>query len=118
MPTYEYRCAACKREFEYQHSMNDPDLVKCEACGEDKLERLISWTSVRSDLWRGALFKDNPKEAMKGLHPVDKSKEQRFRGNEAVAAVDSGTGSDTGTGVGSDTGTGSGTDAEKKPNQA
>ena len=82
MPTYEYRCGACQREFEYQHGMNDPDPVKCEACGEDKLERLISWTSVRSNGWMKALSSDNPKEAMKGTHAVDGSKSQRFKGSD------------------------------------
>lgn len=74
MPTYEYRCNACQEEFEYIQKMADPDLVKCEACGADKLEKLISWTSVRSNSWESALTANNPKEAMKGLHPVDRSK--------------------------------------------
>jgi putative FmdB family regulatory protein len=82
MPTYEYRCGACQREFEVQQRMSDPDLVTCEACGQDKLERLISWTSVRSDSWQGALKMDNPREAMRGLHAVDRSTVQRFKGNE------------------------------------
>jgi putative FmdB family regulatory protein len=83
MPTYEYRCNACQREFEVQQKMTDPDLVKCETCGADKLERLISWTSVRSDSWRAALKADNPKAAFKGIHAVDRSTVQRFKGNDA-----------------------------------
>ena len=71
MPTYEYRCNACKREFEIQQKMSDADLVNCEACGQPKLEKLISWTSVRSNTWQSALTSDNPKEAMKGLRAVD-----------------------------------------------
>jgi len=78
MPIYEYRCSACNREFEYQQKMTDQDLVRCEACGQDKLERLISWTSVRSDSWEGALYTDNPREAMKGTAAVDRSRSQRF----------------------------------------
>ena len=74
MPTYEYRCNGCKREFEIQQKMSDPDLVHCEECGEDKLEKLISWTSVRSNSWESALSSPNPKEAMKGLHAVDRSR--------------------------------------------
>ncbi|HEY3806060.1 MAG TPA: zinc ribbon domain-containing protein [Kofleriaceae bacterium] len=85
MPTYEYRCNACEREFEYQQKMDDPDLVTCEACGAAKLERLISWTSVRSDTWRAALKADNPKEAFRGIHAVDRSTVQRFKGNDAAA---------------------------------
>jgi putative FmdB family regulatory protein len=87
MPTYEYRCGGCTREFEYQQRMSDPDLVTCEACGADKLERLISWTSVRSNTWKQALETGGmPKEVMKGTHAVDGSKSHRFKGNEAEAA--------------------------------
>ncbi len=67
MPTYEYRCNACKKEFEYQQRMADPDLVKCEACGEDKLEKLISWSAfqLKGSGWYKDLYSSNPKEAAK-----------------------------------------------------
>ncbi|MEJ7599079.1 MAG: zinc ribbon domain-containing protein [Kofleriaceae bacterium] len=47
MPVYEYQCKACNREFEYQQRMSDPEKLTCEACGEDKLERLISRTAFQ-----------------------------------------------------------------------
>ncbi len=78
VPTYEYRCKACEREFEVQQRMSDPDLVHCDACGADALERLISWTSVRNNNWQAALRADNPKEAFKGISAVDRSRYQRF----------------------------------------
>jgi putative FmdB family regulatory protein len=84
MPAYEYKCSACNREFEYQQKMSDPDMVRCEACGEDKLERLISWTSVRSNGWKAAMFDANPREAIKGSGIVDRSRSQRFTGAEPV----------------------------------
>ncbi len=56
MPTYEYRCNACGKEFEYQQKMADDDLTKCEACGEDKLEKLISWSAFQ--LKGGGWYKD------------------------------------------------------------
>lgn len=56
MPTYEYRCNACKREFEYQQKMSDDDLVTCEVCGEPKLEKLISWSAFQ--LKGGGWYKD------------------------------------------------------------
>lgn len=87
MPTYEYRCNTCHREFEYQQRMTDPDLVRCEACNTDTLQRLISWTSVRSDTWKAALFTDNPKQALKGTAAVDTGRLQRFTGNPEPAAA-------------------------------
>ena len=47
MPTYEYRCNACKREFEVQQRMVDDDLVHCDVCGKDALEKLISPTAFQ-----------------------------------------------------------------------
>jgi putative FmdB family regulatory protein len=87
MPTYEYHCKACGREFEAVQKMTDPALTKCEACGKDELEKLISWTSVGSDNWRAALKADNPKEAFKGIHAVDRSRtRERFKGNDPAPA--------------------------------
>jgi putative FmdB family regulatory protein len=87
MPTYEYRCNACKREFEIQQKMSDADLVNCEACGQPKLEKLISWTSVRSNTWQSALTSDNPKEAMKGLRVVDTAPPKKEKPAPAPAAA-------------------------------
>ena len=39
MPTYEYQCKKCGREFEYQQRMSDPEKTLCEACGAEALER-------------------------------------------------------------------------------
>lgn len=41
MPTYDYRCDACKRQFEIFQSMKDRPKRKCPECGEMKLQRLI-----------------------------------------------------------------------------
>jgi putative FmdB family regulatory protein len=46
MPTYEYRCNACKHEFEEFQSITAPVLKKCPACGKLKLERLIGTGSA------------------------------------------------------------------------
>lgn len=64
MPTYEYRCNACQKEFEYQQKMSDPDLVTCEACGASALEKLISWSASGSS--NQALYSSNPKAALSG----------------------------------------------------
>jgi putative FmdB family regulatory protein len=56
MPVYEYQCKACGREFEYQQRMSDPEKTLCEACGEEKLERIISRTAFQ--LKGGGWYKD------------------------------------------------------------
>lgn len=41
MPTYEYRCPACSRDFERFQRMSDPPGASCPDCGQ-AAERLIS----------------------------------------------------------------------------
>lgn len=65
MPVYEYRCNGCKREFEIQQRMADPDLVHCDACGEDKLEKLVSWSAFGGNPDNSWLSSPNPREALK-----------------------------------------------------
>lgn len=43
MPTYEYHCHTCGKDFEYFQSMKDDPITTCEVCGsEGNVERLIS----------------------------------------------------------------------------
>jgi putative FmdB family regulatory protein len=55
MPTYEYKCTSCGKEFEYQQRMSEAPKDLCEACG-GKLERLISRTAFQ--LKGGGWYKD------------------------------------------------------------
>ncbi|MEK6702685.1 MAG: FmdB family zinc ribbon protein [Planctomycetota bacterium] len=41
MPTYDYRCTACKHTFEEFQTMSAKHLKKCPKCGKPALERLI-----------------------------------------------------------------------------
>ncbi|MCE2397797.1 MAG: zinc ribbon domain-containing protein [Gemmatimonadetes bacterium] len=41
MPTYDYRCMACGRDFELFQRMSDPAEAECPGCGREA-ERLIS----------------------------------------------------------------------------
>lgn len=41
MPTYDYRCNACRHAFELFQSMTDPVKRTCPRCGRRALERLI-----------------------------------------------------------------------------
>lgn len=47
MPFYEYRCGACKHEFEAMQKMSDAPLADCPACNEPKLVKLISASGFR-----------------------------------------------------------------------
>jgi putative FmdB family regulatory protein len=41
MPTYDYKCDACGRQFERFQSITASPLRKCPTCGKLKLRRLI-----------------------------------------------------------------------------
>jgi putative FmdB family regulatory protein len=41
MPTYEYICESCGKEFEKFQSITAKPLRHCPACGKNKLKRLI-----------------------------------------------------------------------------
>jgi putative FmdB family regulatory protein len=41
MPTYQYRCTACKHEFDELQSIKEPPLTKCPKCKKKKLNRLM-----------------------------------------------------------------------------
>ena len=49
MPTYEYQCHKCGKQFEYVQRISDAPKKKCEACG-GKLERLISGGSFITEI--------------------------------------------------------------------
>lgn len=41
MPKYDYRCTACKHEFEAEQSITESPLTQCPLCHK-KVQRLIS----------------------------------------------------------------------------
>ena len=45
MPTYEYQCNACGREFERMQKITEAHVASCPHCGSSDTRRLISLTS-------------------------------------------------------------------------
>lgn len=45
MPTYEYACNQCGREFEKVQRITEPAQAECPACGSSDTRRLISHSS-------------------------------------------------------------------------
>ena len=42
MPTYNYRCLSCSKEFVVFQSMNEKSVSNCKLCNSEKIEKLIS----------------------------------------------------------------------------
>lgn len=85
MPTYEYRCSACRHEFEHFQSMKDKPLRKCPACAKNTLERLIGTgaaivfkgsgfyqTDYRSESYKQGADKEKPPETSHEPKPEPK----------------------------------------------
>lgn len=79
MPTYEYRCNACGKNFEYQQRMSDDDLVTCEACGQPKLEKLISRTAftLKGSGWYRDLYSSAPAPSGDGAKAAEAKTETK-----------------------------------------
>ena len=54
MPTYEYRCEACGKQFEKFQSITSDPIRKCPKCGKNKVRRLIS--SGAAVIFKGSGF--------------------------------------------------------------
>lgn len=97
MPTYEYKCNGCDHRFEAFQSMSEKAVETCPACGEKKVERLISAggglifkgsgfyiTDYRSDSYKKAAKKDN--EAAKPK-PKTESKTEAKTGSKSTSST-------------------------------
>ncbi len=81
MPTYEYQCASCGREFEIRQRISEPALTRCEQCG-GVVKRLLS--SAPFILKGGGWYvTDYPSESRKKALESEKSS------SSSVASKDS-----------------------------
>lgn len=73
MPTYEYKCNDCGREFEVRQRISEPALTQCETCG-GTLKRLLSAAPF---ILKGAgwYVTDYPSESRKKALESEKSSE-------------------------------------------
>jgi len=109
MPTYEYTCEACGKNWEVEQRISEPKLTDCPTCGEPKAKRLISGGTFM--LKGGGWYADgygNAKPAAKGGEgkPAESSKSDSTSTTPASAPAasapaSSGSSSSSGGGSGS-----------------
>ena len=65
MPIYEYRCAACRHEFEAMQKISDDPLQECPACGQPGLKKMVSAAGfqLKGSGWYETDFKNQGKPA-------------------------------------------------------
>jgi len=71
VPTYEYQCCDCRREFEVRQRISETPLTVCEACG-GTLKRLLSAAPfiLKGEGW---YVTDYPSESRKKAMESEKS---------------------------------------------
>ena len=79
MPTYDYRCNACKHAFELFQSIKDGPKRTCPSCGKRALERLIGTGAA-------VMFKGS------GFYQTDYRSDNYKKGAEADSKASSGGG--------------------------
>jgi putative FmdB family regulatory protein len=80
MPIYEYRCGACGYEMELLQRIAEEPLLKCPACGQEQLRKLISAAAFRlkGGGWYETDFKSGNKRNL--VASSDNSKEKEDSG--------------------------------------
>jgi len=94
MPTYDYRCDACRHEFDAFQSITDSPLKKCPKCGKNKLRRLIG--AGAGIIFKGSGFyetdykrsRTGSGEKSGGDKPAEKSPEKKAEKKEAKKSKD------------------------------
>ena len=84
MPTYEYQCTGCGREFEVRQRISEPALTRCEKCG-DVVKRLLSSAPF---ILKGAgwYVTDYPSESRKKAMESEKSSSESAGKKESSSA--------------------------------
>jgi putative FmdB family regulatory protein len=99
MPTYQYRCAACKHQFEELQSIKEDPLTRCPKCKKKKLNRLMGTgaglifkgsgfyiTDYRSESYKSAAKAD----AAAGESKSDSAKSDAAGGKAEAGKTDTG----------------------------
>lgn len=82
MPTYEYQCTSCGREFEVRQRISEPALTRCEQCG-GVVKRLLS--SAPFILKGGGWYvTDYPSESRKKALESEKSSSAASKDSTSV----------------------------------
>jgi putative FmdB family regulatory protein len=82
VPTYEYKCNDCGREFEVRQRISEPALTQCETCG-GTLKRLLSAAPfiLKGEGW---YVTDYPSESRKKARESEKSSESAGKKDSAA----------------------------------
>jgi putative FmdB family regulatory protein len=82
VPTYEYQCTSCGREFEVRQRISEPALTRCEQCG-GAVKRLLS--SAPFILKGGGWYvTDYPSESRKKALESEKSSSAASKDSTSV----------------------------------
>src|ERR1043166_1850886 len=86
VPTYEYQCTGCGREFEVRQRISEPPLTRCEQCG-GAVKRLLSPAPfiLKGGGW---YVTDYPSESRKKALESEKSATSTTPAKETASSTD------------------------------
>jgi putative FmdB family regulatory protein len=84
VPTYEYQCVDCRREFEVRQRISEPALTRCDVCG-GTLKRLLSAAPfiLKGEGW---YVTDYPSESRKKAIESEKSSSESATKKDSAPA--------------------------------
>ncbi len=90
MPTYEYECKACSKQFETEQRITEPALKKCPKCGKMKLQRLIGTGNfiLKGGGWYADLYSSPKPSAREGESSAPKKNEKKPKDNSDKKSSD------------------------------
>jgi putative FmdB family regulatory protein len=79
MPIYEYKCSSCGHQQEYLQKVSDPQVTRCEACGQEALSKMVTAAGfqLKGSGWYATDFKGSgakPKAASGDAAKTDGAK--------------------------------------------
>ena len=83
MPTYEYACENCDREFEAEQRITEDPIKTCPHCSSDQVKRLISKTSFL--LKGGGWYSDLYSSSKQGEKASDKGDSDKAKSSDGAA---------------------------------
>ncbi len=93
MPIYEYRCEVCGHKMDHFHRSRSEPKPVCAACGEDRLERLVSLSSfhLKGSGWYATDYKSDKKQTNDGHANENEAHNESAATSEATASEKPGT---------------------------
>ncbi|MCA9531942.1 MAG: zinc ribbon domain-containing protein [Myxococcales bacterium] len=93
MPTYQYRCDACKEEFEREQRITEDPIKTCPSCGKRKARRMIGASTfiLKGGGWESDLYSGRSNRKASATKPSSTGTDSTPASSTAPSKSDSAT---------------------------